>query len=472
MLRAGFGVAKIARHILLTEKTQSVLLIAGVGNNGGDAFVAAKELSKNIEVEVWICGDQHLIKGDALLHLENMIHAGIQPKEIQSERGFFPKTEPALIIDGLLGIGSRGSPRGLMGPLIDWINIEAQNAFVLSIDLPSGIDADTGIAEGSAVKADLTATIGLPKTGLIRPEAIPNIGNVEVIDIGIPLELIEDVEGNAEAAFIDQSDLFLPRRPRDSHKGTYGHILIIGGAKGTTGAVAMAARDALRSGAGLVSVLTPDEVYPIVAQACGPEVMVHTFPSIGKLAVDFSKDWKKIDAVLIGPGLEPAPETVKRLLKSCPVPLVLDAGALCVTPQQVADAKCPIVLTPHPGEFERMFGSDFSGRWAQAAQGAAKSSATLLLKGAGTVIATPGRKLAVNLTGNPGMATGGMGDVLGGMVTAFLGQGMPAFDAAITAVYLHGLAGDIAADRMGQESLIATDLIDALPDAFRALQIR
>jgi hydroxyethylthiazole kinase-like uncharacterized protein yjeF len=473
MRRAGQGVAEIAGDILASRGGKSILLIAGTGNNGGDIFAAATLLSNSdFELEVWICGSQGKIKGEAQLHLKKMVRAGIIPKEVRSTNDLIPKAAPDLIIDGLLGTGSKGKPRDFMSPLIEWINSEGQHAFVLAIDVPSGIDADSGIAGGPAVKADLTATIGLPKTGLIRPEALPYTGSVEVIDIGIPFEFSDDTDGCEEAAMIDRFDIFLPRRERDSHKGTYGHVLLIGGSKGFTGAIAMAARAALRSGAGLVSVLTPEDVYPIVAQACGPEAMVHPVPNLGTLTVDFSSQWKKITAVLIGPGLGPLPELIERLLKTCPVPLVLDADALCVAPEKIAAAKCPVVLTPHPGEFSRLFGTPVTDRWAQAQEAAEKTGKTIILKGAGTIVAEPGHKLAVNLTGNPGMATGGSGDVLAGLLTGLLGQGMETFNAAMTAAYLHGLAGDIAAHDFTQSALTATDIIEALPDAFRFLQSR
>lgn len=473
MRRAGQGVADIASSVLASHGGKAVLLIAGTGNNGGDVFSAATELSQSdLDIEVWLCGSQNQVKGDAQVHLKKMIRAGIIPKEVRNENDLFPKTAPDLIIDGLLGTGSKGAPRGFMAPLVEWINTEGQQAFVLAIDIPSGIDTDTGIAEETAVKADITITIGLPKTGLIRPEALPYVGSVEVIDIGIPLEFIEDTKGCAEASLIDRSDLFIPRRERDSHKGSYGHVLLIGGSVGYTGAIAMAARAALRSGAGLVSVLTPKEVYPIVAQACGPEAMVHPFQNLETLTVDFSEHWNKITAVLVGPGLGQSPVLIEQLLKSCPVPLVLDADALCVAAEKIAGARCPVILTPHPGEFERLFGAPVTDRWAQAQDAAEKTGKTIILKGSGTIVAESGKKLAINMTGNPGMATGGSGDVLAGLLTGLLGQGMEPFDAAMTAVYLHGIAGDIAAHDLTQSAMIATDLIEALPDAFRFLSAR
>jgi NAD(P)H-hydrate epimerase len=476
MRRAGQGVADIARDILASRGGHSILLIAGTGNNGGDVFAAATALSEtDLGIEVWLCGSQSQVAGDAQLHLKKMVRAGILPKEVRSANDLCPKTWPALIVDGLLGTGSKGAPRGFMGPLIEWINAEAQHAFVLSIDIPSGIDADSGIAGGPAVKADMTVTIGLPKTGLIRPAALPYVGSVEVVDIGIPFEFIDDTAGCEEAALIDRSDIFLPRRERDSHKGSYGHVLLIGGSVGFTGAIAMAARAALRSGAGLVSVLTPEEVYPVVAQACGPEVMVHPlFPGTSGKPANLI-DLSPYDAVLAGPGMGRSAGTeavVKLLLTKCPHPLVLDADALCVAPGKIAAAKCPVVLTPHPGEFERLFGAPVTDRWAQAREAAETTGQTIVLKGAGTVIAGPEHRLAVNLTGNPGMATGGSGDVLAGLLTGLLGQSMEMFNAAMTAVYLHGIAGDIAAHDCTQSALIASDIIGALPDAFRFLQSR
>jgi NAD(P)H-hydrate epimerase len=470
MRRAGQGVADIAQDILASRGGHSILLIAGTGNNGGDIFAAATELSQtDLNIEVWLCGSQSQIKGDAQLHLKKMVRAGIIPREVRGPNDLFPKTWPNLIVDGLLGTGSKGAPRGFMSPLIEWINAEGQHAFVLAVDIPSGIDADSGVAKGSAVKADLTVTIGLPKTGLIRPEALPYTGSVEVIDIGIPFQFIEDTEGCEEAGLIDRSDLFIPRRERDSHKGTYGHVLLIGGSKGFTGAIAMAARAASRSGAGLVSVLTPEEVWPVVAQAAGMEAMVHPFS--GTIPFDPSR----FDAVLIGPGLGRSAETVKlteSLLKTCGVPLVLDADALCIALEKIAAAKCPVVLTPHPGEFEKLFGTPVTDRWKQAREAARLTGKIVVLKGAGTVVAQQEQKLAINLTGNPGMATAGTGDVLAGLLTSLLGQGMAPLQATITAVYLHGVAGDIAAHDFTQPSLTATDIIESLPDAFRFLRSR
>lgn len=486
MVRAGRGVAEAARDLLAACGGVSALMIAGTGNNGGDVFAAAAELSQTeFDIEVWICGSRGKISGDAKRHLDRMIRAGILPKELHSENDFIPKANPDLIVDGLLGTGSRGAPRGLMSPLIDWINREAQFARVLSIDIPSGIDADSGTAEGSAVQADRTVTMGLPKTGLIRPAALAYIGRLDVVEIGIPPAYIADTAGCAEAEMIDYSDLRFPRRPRDSHKGHFGHVLLIGGSRGMAGSIALAARAALRSGAGLVSVLTPEAVVPLVAQAAGPEAMVYGFPAAGERgslselwnvlsAADqpVSRVWKKATAVCAGPGLGQDPHLMERLAGACSVPLVLDADALCISPAALAAAQGPVILTPHPGEFERLFGAPVTDRWAQAQAAAEQTGQTVVLKGAGTVVAQAGRKLAVNLTGNPGMATGGSGDVLAGLIAGLAAQGVDSFDAARTGVYLHGLAADLAAYALTQPGLLPGDLIEALPDALRMLGAR
>ena len=469
MEHAGQGVAEITLDILQSRMANFVLLIAGTGNNGGDAFAAASFLAEaEVDVLVWLCGSRGKIKGDAEYHLKKMIRRGIHPIEIRKTEDLVLDRTPAVIVDGLLGTGAKGAPHGFMSSVVDFINREANRSYILSIDIPSGVDADTGIAEGCAVRANLTATMCLPKTGLIRPEALPYVGNIEIIDIGVPTVLKEEAPCCPDAELIDRTDLLIPFRGNETHKGNHGHVLLVGGSVGYTGAIAMAARAALRSGAGLVSVLTPEEVYPIVANAAGPEIMVHPLERRGDALVASS-----FDAIVIGPGLgrtEDSKQLVESFLNTCTVPLILDADALCVEPEKIAATKNPIVITPHPGEFERLFGTPVTDRWEQARAAAEQIQQTVVLKGAGTVVAHPDCKLGVNMSGNPGMATGGSGDVLAGIIAALLGRGMEPFEAAITGVHLHGLAGDIAADKYTQESLIASDIIHALPDAFRTIK--
>ncbi len=451
MERAARGLVEQVLRLIQAHRIAypSILLIAGKGNNGGDAEVAHRMLlEKNISSNLWKVADIDWATA--------------------SSDGF------NLIVDGLLGTGTSGAPRGKFAEAIHFIN--CAKGLKVAIDIPSGLNADTGEPLGETVIADLTVTMGLPKTGLIRSESVECTGSIETVDIGIPAEYINSTKGCTEAELITQSDVQLPRRKRDSHKGTYGHVLLIGGAPGMTGAIAMAACAALRSGAGLVSVFTPEEVVPIVAQAAGPEAMVHGFPNLGKIkgvqAQPASKVWKNADAILIGPGLGRSEESrtaVEKLIAACNVPLVLDADALSVSPEIIAAAKCPVVLTPHPGEFSTLFEKETrrvqADRWGAAHNAAERTCKIVVLKGARTIVAALGKKLAINSTGNPGMAKGGSGDVLAGLLAGLLAQGIDPLQATKTAVWLHGKAGDLAAAKQTEAAMTATDLIDA----FRAL---
>jgi len=449
MERAARGLVENLLNLIQAHRIESpaVLFIAGKGNNGGDAEVAHRMLlEKNISSTLW--------------KVEEIDWANASSNEFN------------IFVDGLLGTGTSGAPRDKFADAISFLN--RAKGLNVAIDIPSGLNADTGEPQGETVVADLTVTMGLPKTGLLRPESVEFTGPIETVDIGIPTEYIDATNGCPDAELITQSDVQLPRRKRDSHKGTYGHVLLIGGAPGMTGAIAMAARAALRSGTGLVTVLTPEDVVSTVAQAAGPEAMVQGFPNLGKIPELFSKHWKKCDAVLVGPGLGRSEESrvaVEKLIEACNVPLVLDADALSISPETIAAAKCPIVLTPHPGEFATLFDTTVeqiqSDRWVAARKAADRTGKIVVLKGARTIVAAPGEKLAVNSTGNPGMAKGGSGDVLAGLLAGLLAQGIEPFRAAKTAVWLHGKAGDLAAAKNTEVAMTATDLIDA----FRVLQL-
>ncbi|MCK4563928.1 MAG: NAD(P)H-hydrate dehydratase, partial [Verrucomicrobia bacterium] len=444
-----------------------VLFVAGCGNNGGDAFVAARCLHEDDwPVECWLAGSESKLKGDALTHFKRMKKANV-PFHALEDPGQWKHatacgTDAEIIVDGLLGTGASGEPRGVIADAIHFIDSNADRALVVAIDIPSAM----------AVRADLTVTMGLPKTDLVQSENIDFIGNIEVVDIGIPREFIEEAESDPDMELIHPSDFapLFPRRPRDTHKGAYGHVLCIGGTKGFSGAITMAAHAAARSGAGLVSALVPENIHALVAPAV-PEIMVHSSMPEGK--------WT---AILAGPGMgrtATAREQILQLLETSRVPLVLDADAITVLAdhiEAISSAQCPVVLTPHPGEFATLFGLKVGDvqedRFGLAKMAAVKLGATVVLKGAGTLVAAPEHPLAINLTGNPGMASGGSGDVLAGIIAGLAGQGIPPFEAACAAVWLHGRAGDLAAAEKSQASLIAPDLIEKLPEAFRAVSCR
>lgn len=466
---AGEGLADAIRRLAASHHLVDapVLFVAGCGNNGGDAFVAAQALYEDEwPVEVWLAGSESKLKGDALLHFKRMKKADVPILVLANaadwqevaERG----NDAEIIVDGLLGTGASGEPHGVVADAIRFVDSCADRALVVAIDIPSAM----------AVRADLTVTMGLPKIDLVQPENVDWVGNVEVVDIGIPAEYIEAAEGDKQAELICPSDLaqLFPRRPRDSHKGDYGHVLCLGGSKGYSGAITMAARAAARSGAGLVTACVSEEIYPIVAPAI-PEVMVHTH--IPK------HDWS---AILVGPGLgffDAARELVLKLLRESRVPLVLDADAVTLLEghtEAIAAAQCPVILTPHPGEFARLLGLKTDevqeDRFGLAKMAAENLKATIVLKGAGTIVATPGLPLGINMTGNPGMATGGSGDLLAGLLVGLAAQLADPFQAACAAVWLHGRAADLAAAEKSQATFVPPDLLEKLPEAFREISCR
>jgi len=469
MLTAGEGLADAIR--CLTSRHQlidsPILFLAGPGNNGGDAFVAARILFEDeLPVECWMVSPENKLKGDALTHFKRMKKSGVPVQFMEQPADWLHAsecgTDAEVIVDGLLGTGASGDPRGVVADAIRFVDEQADRALIVAIDVPSAM----------ALRADLTVTMGLPKWDCVAPENIDFVGNLEVVDIGIPAALIEALKCESEMELIHPSDLapLFPRRARDAHKGSYGHVLCIGGSKGFSGAVTMAIRAALRSGAGLVSAFVPESIHTLVASAV-PEAMVHSTLPDGK--------WS---AVLAGPGMgrtATTREQVLHLLEQSTVPVILDADAITVLSDQfdaIAKAKGPVIVTPHPGEFAALFGLKVDevqeDRIGMAGMAAARLNATVVLKGAGTIVVSPDQRTAINMTGNPGMASGGSGDVLSGIIAGLAGQGLAPFDAACAAVWLHGQAGDLAAAEKSQSSLIASDLIEKLPEAFRSVSCR
>ncbi len=492
MDRAGFGVADVVRHLARTCGYGDALvqLFAGRGNNGGDAFVAARHLRRmGFEVEVFFAGEASSVRGDALKHLLQMRSEGIELRELPTLDDWeafrsTPQAAGDILVDGLLGTGITGPARGPVVGAIQLINTFASRGLVVAIDVPSGLNSDTGVSEGDVVAADVTVTMGLPKRGLVQPCALDVVGSVEVTDIGIPHQLAAPVQSPVELITLDDVAPTLGRRTRTSHKGSFGHVLLVGGAPGFSGAIAMAAMAAVRSGAGLVSVLVPECIASIVAGLV-PEAMVHTGKanSDGSLAADAIESWgyalDRFDAVLVGPGMTPHEDTaaVVRQILASPVPrVILDADALNVvsTTLGLLDGdRDGVVITPHPGEMARMLqvnSEDVQGdRFAAALRAVEAFGTTVVLKGAGTIVAQKGRPVCVNLSGNPGMATGGMGDVLAGLMAGLAAQAMPLFDAACAAVHIHGRAGDTVSRLTSQAGMTATDVVDELPQVFRGI---
>jgi NAD(P)H-hydrate epimerase len=422
------------------------------------------------------------VRGDAGRKLRELQKSGLRPTVIDGAGQLGPRLAHAdLVVDALLGTGSRGAPDGVIADAIDAIN--ASGRPVLALDVPSGLPADGG-APAHSVRADLTVTFAGLKRALVMPPGRELAGRVSVVDIGVPAD---EVARGITTFLLEPADVsrHFPPRARAAHKGTYGHLLVVAGSVGKTGAAALAADAAMRSGAGLVTVATPASQQPVVAslvvEAMTAPLAEGTPGFIGTAAVTALDELVAArDAVAIGPGLGLEPETqavVRRLAFAARVPMVIDADAITALVghldglRKASAARC---LTPHPGELARLLGATVADvqrdRIGIAREVATAHGVHLVLKGAASVIAAPDGTVLLNPTGNAGMASGGTGDVLTGVTGALLARDFAAGDALAAAVYLHGLAGDVAAERVGEESLIARDVIAALPDAFARLR--
>jgi NAD(P)H-hydrate epimerase len=496
MERAGQGVVDVVRRMMdYTGFVQPfVHVLAGRGNNGGDGFVVARILKEaGLVVEVWLCAAANELTGDAAKQFSRMVAVEVPYRELQTMDDWDIAIDQPIggeiLIDALLGIGVKGPARGPVAGGIHYINARSPEALVIAVDTPSGLDADSGEAPADCVRADITVTMGLPKRGLITRGGSAYVGSLDVVDIGIPENFVEEMEIDPSIEVIVGADVrnLLPRRAFDAHKGKFGHVLIIAGSRGMSGAATLAARAAVRSGSGLVTVLVPYSIAPVVAGTV-VEAMVHggEETSEGSLSIDSWVTWRRhlqaFDAVLIGPGMGRNRDTMalaRELIRESHIPLVIDADAISVLENQadwILKAAVPVVLTPHPGEFADLFGQESAEvqkhRNGMANAAAKYTGAIMVLKGAGTVVTERDKPIAVNLTGNPGMATGGTGDVLAGMVVSLLGQQLAAYDAARAAAFLHGRAGDLVAWRKSQAGLCAGDLIEELPYVFREISLR
>ncbi len=465
MESAGRGVAEVVRDVYEELGAEGpIVVVCGKGNNGGDGFVVARYLSGwGAEVLCLLCAPREEVTGDALEQLDIVDTLGVEVMECTdglSDEAAELLSLAAVVVDALLGTGLTGDVRAPADEFIAAIN--ECDVPVIAVDLPSGIHSDTGAVLGSAVIADATVTFAFHKRGLFGPPGCDYAGEVSVVDIGIPWEVAEHVSPNAFTD-ADLAPPWLPPRLSTSHKGSYGHVLIVGGSKGKSGAPALAGLAALKAGAGLVTLHVPEPCRQAL-EGRYLELMFSTGPVQAALAGK--------SAVVIGPGLVPDEEG-QRLLEAAlasGVPVVADAGAveLLAAPETQGvrtELPPPLVVTPHPGEAGRLLGTTSKAiqadRWGAAAALAESTGAIVALKGNNTLIAA-NEAMFVNTTGNAGMATAGSGDVLVGIIGAFLHR-MEPVDAVRTAVHLHGIAGDLVARHIGQESLTATDLIAALP---------
>lgn len=487
MERAGAHTADLVLEGLGPDPRGTVTILCGKGNNGGDGLVTARLLARRgLKVQVVFVQDPAAFSGDAKTMWQRW-------KRTPAARGTMVAptrerldallAESQVVVDALLGTGLTSEVTGAYRSAIEAMN--GCGRPIIAIDLPSGIHADTGSVMGAAVRATATVTFGHPKLGLFVGAGIDHAGRVRVGDIGIPPTYSDQVSSSLSLLVEADMKRLLPERPAASHKGTFGHAAIVAGSVGKTGAAALAAKAALRIGAGLVSVATPaganaslEAKLLEVMTAPMPETKAHTLARSGLdrlLGFVSSRT-----AAAIGPGLTTHPETVdlvQALIPRLEKPTVLDADALNALvgkTRLLSDCKAPLMLTPHPGEMARLVEeatpeSINRDRIGAASRLAATRSVIVILKGARTVIARPDGQVALCPTGNAGMATAGTGDVLTGMLAGLLAQRLSPWDAARAGVYLHGLAGDLAAADLGQVGMIAGDLLDRIPRAIMQL---
>ena len=484
MERAGRGLAWAIHEIAaqMGRPAAAVRLLAGPGNNGGDAFVAAMVLHElGLLPEVWLTCPKEKLRGPAKIFFEAMAKDPIPWREMMGERMWQKEAEatlsPPIMVDALLGTGAHGEPLGDVRRAVDYLKRKRPYSLIVAADVPTGMDADTGAVANGAVQADFTVTMCVPKAGMAVPAAMEALGALRLISIGIPPEFVAEMpDARPDLQLISAADVrrSLPSRPRDSHKGTYGSALLLGGSARYPGAIVLAAEGAVRSGAGLVRVAT--------VESAAASLVARVPEAIAEVRLGPDADLHGSDSILVGPGLGRDPEArrlVANLLHETPCPLVIDADAIAVLegkPEAVRACAQPVLLTPHPGELALLLGTDAASiqkdRLAAVREAAERTGAIVVLKGAGTLVAQTGKPVWINLTGNPGMACGGSGDVLGGLLAGLLAQRIPPFEAACAAVWLHGTAGDFAALRMTQAALRAGDIVLALPDAFRRVSVR
>lgn len=471
---------------LLTQR--HVAIVCGKGNNGGDGFVVARHLfNRKVAVKVLLLARRTEIKGDARTNLEIIQKLGVPISEVTTSQALEARLgaieEADVVVDAILGTGTAGPARGLFVEAIELLNQSGKP--IAALDIPSGLNSDEGNSPGPCVNAVLTVTFGLPKRCLILYPAASFAGRVVTVDIGLPGPLLSD--SVLDVSLVETGDVVgaLPPRDPNANKGTYGHALVLAGSPGKTGAAGMCAFSALRIGAGLVTLALPESLNDAM-EAKLTEVMTEPLPETVERTVAFAALDRVLElmkgkrVVAIGPGLSIHPETaelVRAVVNTAKAQIVVDAdgiNALGPNLEMLRNLALPPILTPHPGELARLLGIDrdeiVRNRIPIAQKVATSFGVYLVLKGARTLIAGPDGRVAINMTGNAGMATGGTGDVLTGLIAGLIAQGVNADMAAKAAVYLHGVAGDLAADAVGQEAMVASDLMMQIPEAIRQLK--
>lgn len=468
--------------------SRRITVLAGTGNNAGDGFVLARLFKdRGADVRVICLRSPERLQGDALTNFKILDRLDVPVRTWDEGADFASQwsavAESGAVIDAVLGTGLNSEVRGLYRQIIEAVN--ELPVPILAVDIPSGLDASTGKPLGAAIRATATATFGFLKIGQIIEPGCDYVGELEVVDIGIPPALPER-RGIRRRLLTDEFlSAWVEPRPDGTHKGSAGHVTVLSGSLGKTGAATLICLGAARVGSGLVTLFIPASLNPILEVKLTeamtypiPETREQT-PSSAALAgiLEFTADKQ---ALAVGPGISLHPDThqlVEELIVKAPCPMVLDADALTIvsrTPDLLKKARQPLILTPHPGEMARLIqGSTRTvqeNRIETAAEFSREFGVTVVLKGFRTIIAAPDGRLAINGSGNPAMASGGMGDTLTGMIAGFLGQGMEPFRAACLGVYVHGAAADRRFDEVATRGMLASDLLDEVPEVIGHLE--
>lgn len=490
MENAGLAVVqKIKEHFSGDLTKRRVLILVGKGNNGGDGLVVARHLfNLGAEPKLFLLCKPEELQGDAAANWQIVSKMAVPCQLILSERDLnlirVGLIYSELVVDSIFGTGFHGAVQGLTARLIEMVN-EAKKP-VIAVDLPSGMEANSGAVKGVCIRADETVTFGLAKIGLVLEPAAGFVGRLTVADISLPADLIRKQRFKRFLLESQWCREKIPRRPAESHKGSFGHVLVIGGAPGMSGAPLLAAAAAVRSGAGLVTAAVPRGINNIIEVKI-TEAMSRPLPETDQGTISLSslnvlQELARGKVAVLGPGLSRQKETgdlVRAFIANMPCPAVVDADALFALAgcrEILLKSKFPLVLTPHPGEMASLLGISTadvqSNRIEVALRAAAEWKVTVVLKGTKTLVATPAGMLYINPSGNPGMATGGAGDVLSGVIGSFMAQGMKPEEAAAAGVYFHGLAGDAAARQKGWMGLAAGDLVEFLPEILKDAEVR
>ena len=488
MENAGFQIVRAVKKRFPDVRKEAFVVVAGKGNNGGDGLVVARHLlNQGASPQVFLLAAKDEVKGDAVVNLRIAQNIGLEiipahtPELWQANRRDLMRA--TVIVDAIFGTGLLNPLEGLYAQAVDDIN--KSRAFKVAVDIPSGLSSDTFQVIGPSVKADLTVALAAPKIAHIFPPAADRVGELVIAGISIPDFLFEDPGLTLDLVERKDVAVFFQKRKRDTHKGSYGNLLIVAGSWGKTGAAALAGKAALKMGAGLVTVATAGSALAAIAKTMD-ELMTEPLPETQERTISAAAVPKMLallkgkNGLLLGPGLSTHPETAEfviSLLSKVKVPVVIDADGLNVLAQRfdvLSALPKPAVLTPHPGEFARLTGfstQDVLDRRLELVPAFAKEHGVhLVLKGYRTLIGAPDGRVFVNPTGNPGMATAGSGDVLSGMIASQIIQEKDTLGAVLSAVYAHGLCGDLAAEKNGEKTLSAGDLIKFLPRAIKELE--